>query len=761
MLRCQSGCAHEKIGRRYHVPLFADDEAQPRSLPRASTLSTPEVTSMYEGQSIRVAKHAGGIAELCFDRKGESVNKFDQTTVGELRDATAAILADGSVTGLVVTSAKAVFIVGADIMEFGANFQRSEQEIAAWAYEANHIFNAVEDLPFPTVTAINGIALGGGFEMALATDYRVMSETAVVGLPETKLGIIPGFGGTVRLPRLIGADNAIEWIAGAAQNKPAAALAVRAVDAVVKPEKLLDAAIGLVQQANSGKYDWRARRAQKTGPLKLDMIEQMMVFSTSEAFIAGKAGRHYPAPVSAVKAIQKAAGKSRDDALKIEAAAFAKLAKTPVAAALIGLFLNDQFLKKTAKAQMKGAIDIQQAAVLGAGIMGGGIAYQSASKGTPIIMKDIAEPALALGMSEANKLLSTQVSRKKLTPEKAGAILSTIRPTLNFGDFGGVDIVIEAVVENAKIKKSVLAETESLVKPGTILASNTSSISIDDLATALKAPEHFLGMHFFNPVHKMPLVEVIYGEKTSKAAIGAVVSLATKMGKTPIVVKNCPGFLVNRILSPYFGGWSLLLRDGADFVAVDKVMEKFGWPMGPAYLQDVVGIDTSHHVGEVLAAGYPDRMAATFESALDVMYANKRFGQKNGIGFYKYSTDPKGKPKKDVAADSHELLAKAQPNGRQDFSDEQVIDRLMLPMIIETVRCLDEGIVGSPTEADMGLILGVGFPPHLGGALRYADQLGMATILEKAAQYAHLGKLYEPTESMKQRAADGSTYYAQ
>lgn len=254
---------------------------------------------------------------------------------------------------------------------------------------------------------------------------------------------------------------------------------------------------------------------------------------------------------------------------------------------------------------MKGAVDFKQAAVLGAGIMGGGIAFQSASKGTPIIMKDIADKALDLGMSEANKLLSKQVERKKLTPEKAGAILSTIRPTLNYGDFGNVDIVIEAVVENPKIKKAVLAETETKVKPGTIIASNTSSISIDELATAMQHPENFLGMHFFNPVHKMPLVEVIYAEKTSKEAIATTVALATKMGKTAIVVKNCPGFLVNRILFPYFGGWEHLINAGADFVKVDKVMEAFGWPMGPAYLEDVVGIDTSHHIGPVLAEVIP------------------------------------------------------------------------------------------------------------------------------------------------------------
>lgn len=714
---------------------------------------------MYQGQSIQVAKLDGDIAELCFNNQTDSVNKFDLRTVTELAEATKAIAADGSIKGLLVTSGKDVFIVGADITEFGATFQKSEEEIAAWAFEANHIFNAIEDLPFPSVTAINGIALGGGLEMSLTTDYRLMSNTAQVGLPEVKLGIIPGFGGTVRLPRLIGADNAIEWIAGGEQQKADAALKVHAVDGVVAGDKLKAASLKFLQSAISGHFDWKARRLQKTSKLNLNPLETMMVFGTAKGFIAGKAGKNYPAPVAAVSAIEKAAGKGRDDALKNEAAGFAKLAKTTVADSLIALFLNDQFLKKKAKAASKIAKPVKQAAVLGAGIMGGGIAYQSASKGTPIIMKDIADKALDIGMNEANKLLSAMVDRKKMTPVKAGAVLSTIRPTLNYGDFGNVDIVVEAVVENPKVKKSVLADVEKIVKPGTIIASNTSSISIEDLSTVMQHPENFLGMHFFNPVHKMPLVEVIYASKTSKEAIATTVAYATSMGKTAIVVKNCPGFLVNRILFPYFGGWTQLLRDGADFQKMDKVMETFGWPMGPAYLQDVVGIDTSHHVGDVLAEGYPDRMAKTYRTAMDVMYEAKRFGQKNGVGFYKYTTDPKGKPKKEVDEGTYALIKEVQPDGQKDYSDEEIVDRMMIPMIIETVRCLDESIVETAAEADMGLIMGVGFPPFRGGALKYADTVGLKTIIEKCAKYAALGKLYEPTESMKKMAAEGKLYY--
>lgn len=715
---------------------------------------------MFKGKSISVVvNHEEQIAELCFDREGEAINKFDSRTLVELKDAAAALAAAQGIKGLLVTSAKDVFIVGADITEFGSYFQRSEPEIADGFLLSNAGFNGIEDLPFPTVTAINGLALGGGLEMCLTTDFRVMSSAAQIGFPEVKLGLNPGFGGTVRLPRLIGADNAIEWIAQGAQQKPDAALKMHAVDAVVAPDKLRAASLSLLKQAIEGRYDWKARRAQKMGPLKLNPIEASMVFETAKGFILGQAGKHYPAPIEAVKSIQKAASKSRDDALKVEAQGFARLAKTTQSDALIGLFLNDQFLKKKGKAYAKAGKPIKQAAVLGAGIMGGGIAFVSASRGTPIVMKDIAETQLALGMGEANKLLAKDVERKKSTPEKAGKVLSSIRPTLNYGDFAGVDVVVEAVVENSKVKKSVLAEVEGMVKAGTVLASNTSSISIDDLASALKAPENFLGMHFFNPVHRMPLVEVIYGAKTSKEAIATVVNYASSMGKTPIVVKNCPGFLVNRILFPYFAGWEFALNDGADFVQMDKVMEDFGWPMGPAYLEDVVGIDTSHHVGDVLAAGYPDRMSRTRRTAIDVMYEAKRFGQKNGIGFYKYELDPKGKPKKTADPSTYELLKGVQPNGTRDFGDEEIIDRLMLPMIIETARCLEEGIVESATEADMGLILGIGFPPFRGGALKYCDTLGMKTVIEKCAQYTALGKLYEPTARMQQMAAAGQTYY--
>lgn len=714
---------------------------------------------IYSGSAIRVEALDNGLAELTFDLANESVNKFNAVTVNELAAATDAIKADSSIKGVLVSSAKGVFIVGADITEFGSLFANGEAGVVEWTAKAASVFSAFEDINAPTVVAINGIALGGGFEMCLSCDYRVMSSAAKVGLPEVKLGLFPGFGGTVRLSRVIGIDNAVEWIAGGSEKRPDAALKDGAVDAVVAPELLRDAAIDLLGLAIAGKLDWKAKKAEKLAPVKLNMMEQMMAFNTSMAVVAGKAGSNYPAPVLAVKTMQKHASMTRDDAMKAEAAGFAKAAVTPQANALIGLFMADQSVKKaTKKHSAKSAKAIKQAAVLGAGIMGGGIAYQSASKGTPIIMKDIRSEALDLGMGEATKLLSNQVAKGRLTAPKMGQVLSSIRPTLNYGDFGSVDIVIEAVVENAKVKAAVLSEVEGLVTDDTILASNTSTISITHLAKSLKRPENFVGMHFFNPVHMMPLVEVIRGEKTSDEAVAATVKLAQQMGKTPIVVNDCPGFLVNRVLFPYFGGFDMLVRDGADFQAIDKVMEKFGWPMGPAYLLDVVGIDTGVHAAAVMAEGFPDRMKPDYKSATEIMFDNNRYGQKNGKGFYVYEQDKKGKTKKVVDPTTYELIAPV-VGERKEFEADEIVARLMLPLVNEIARCLEEKIVDTAAEADMALIMGIGFPPFRGGACRYVDQMGIANYLALCEKFAHLGKAYEAPALIKTMAANNQKFF--
>ncbi len=715
---------------------------------------------LFQGKSLTCTLLDGGIADLQFNLQDESVNKFDRQTLNELQQAIAAIKGNAAVKAVVVTSGKDVFIVGADITEFLGLFAQGREQLIKWTKDANAIFTAFEDLPVPTVCAINGICLGGGMEMALVCDYRVMSTKAQVGLPEVKLGLIPGFGGTTRLPRVIGSDNALEWIAAGSQNKADAALKVGAVDAVAEPDKLRAVAIAMAAEAAAGKLKWQAKRAQKTGPLKLNKMESLMAFSTAKAFIGGKAGPNYPAPMEAVNVVEKAARMSRDEALAVEHEGFANVALTSQAEALIGIFLNDQVVKKVAKKAAKAAKPVKQAAVLGAGIMGGGIAYQSASTGTPIVMKDIRTEALDLGMREASKILLKGIEIGKGTPEKMAQTIASITPTLDYAAIKHADIVVEAVVENPKVKDAVLVETEALLRDDAILCSNTSTISIDLLAKNLKRPDKFCGMHFFNPVHKMPLVEVIRGSKTSDETVATVVAWASSMGKSPIVVNNCPGFLVNRVLFPYFHGFSLLLKDGADFTAVDKLMEKFGWPMGPAYLLDVVGIDTAVHAAHVMAEGFPDRMKKEFKDSIEVLFEAKRLGQKNGKGFYVYSEDKKGKPKKDVDPATYELI-KGVVADKREFDKQEIIDRMMIPMIIETVRCLEEKIVGTAAEADMGLVYGIGFPPFRGGALKYLDSVGLANFVARCDQFKALGKLYEPTATMREMAAKNAKYYGQ
>ena len=716
---------------------------------------------IYQGNSLSVSLLEDGIAKLSYDNQKESVNKFDQATVQEFAEAVAALEQASEVKGLIVTSGKKVFIAGADITEFVGNFKKPENEIAAWVFEINKTFNRFEDLPFPKVAAINGAAMGGGTEMTLVCDYRVMSDKASIGLPEVKLGIFPGFGGSVRLPRIIGIDNALEIIATGEAQKPAAALKVGMVDAVVSAEQLEASAIDLVKKCIKGELDWKARHNEKLSPVKLNPLEQAMAFNSAKGVLFAKANpAQYPAPKIALEAIEKHVNLPRDKALEVEAASFAKAAKTPQAESLVGLFLNDQAVRKLVKQHTAKAHDIKEAAVLGAGIMGGGIAYQAASKGLPIIMKDIKSEQLDLGMSEASKHLASGMKRGKITPEIMGQTLSRIRPTLNYGDFGETDIVIEAVVENPKVKHAVLKEVEGLVKKDCILASNTSTISITYLASVLERPENFVGMHFFNPVHRMPLVEVIRGEKSSEEAIATTVALAEKMGKVPVVVNDCPGFLVNRVLFPYFGAFDLLMKEGADFQHIDKVMEKFGWPMGPAYLIDVVGLDTGVHGAEVMAEGFPDRMKPDYKGSIAALFEANRLGQKNGVGFYKYEVDKKGKPAKKADPATLEVLKSVVADSKP-FEDQEIVDRMMLALCNETVRCLEDNIVATPAEADVAMIMGIGFPPFRGGPCRYIDQVGLDNYLALCEKYAYLGKAYEAPQKIRDMAAKGETFYPQ
>ncbi len=708
---------------------------------------------LYRGKSIRVELLAQNIAELCFDREGEAINKFDRSTVEELKAATAAIRAAAGVRGVLVTSSKNVFIVGADIFEFATLFSQPEAEIAAFIASQNLAFSGLEDLPVPVVTAINGFAFGGGLEQTLASDYRVMAAGAQIGLPEVGLGLFPGYGGTVRLPRLAGLGVAIAWITDGKPRSAEAALAAAVVDATAPAEELRTGALDLLERTIAS-GEWRARRERRHGPFTLD---QPALDAARKQFV--KSAAHYPAPLAAVELMADCASLGRDAALLQENHAFARIAHTQAAASMVQQFVNDQFIKGKGKAYAKIARPLRQAGVLGAGIMGGGIAYTSAVRGVPVVMKDIAEKALDLGISEARKLLDKQVEAGRMQAGKAETVLASIRPTLDYDGIESVDVVVEAVVENLGVKKQVLADVERRVRTDAIIASNTSSLSIGEIATALERPENFVGMHFFNPVPVMPLVEVIRGAKTSDVAAATVAGYAAAMGKTPIVVQDCPGFLVNRILIAYMLGYLRALHDGADYLAIDAVMEKFGWPMGPAYLQDVIGMDTMKHVVEIIAAGYPDRYLSDFPLATALLAGRNRLGQKNGLGFYRYETDPKGKPKKLIDPETAKLLATLQPQGQREFSEAEIVDRLMLPMMVEAAICLEQGVAASAAEIDTALVLGLGFPRYAGGALKYSDWLGLAEVVRRCDQHAALSPLYQATAGMRAMAAAGERYF--
>ncbi|MFW1563083.1 fatty acid oxidation complex subunit alpha FadB [Vibrio parahaemolyticus] len=714
---------------------------------------------IYQADTLQVKEIQDGIAELSFCSP-KSVNKLDLATLESLDKALDALTSHQGLKGLMLTSDKDAFIVGADITEFLGLFAKTDAELDQWLQFANSIFNKLEDLPVPTISVLKGHTLGGGCECVLATDMRIGDKTTSIGLPETKLGIMPGFGGCVRLPRVIGADSAMEIITQGKACRADEALKIGLLDAVVETDALYESALQTLTSAINEKIDWQARRKQKTSPLTLSKLESMMSFTMAKGLVAQVAGPHYPAPMTAVITIEEGARFARNEALDIERKYFVKLAKSEEAKALVGLFLNDQYIKGIAKKAAKSASkDTERAAVLGAGIMGGGIAYQSALKGVPVLMKDIAQPSLDLGMTEASKLLNKRLAQGRIDGFKMAGILASITPSLHYAGIENSDVIVEAVVENPKVKATVLSEVESHVGEDTVITSNTSTIPINLLAQSLKRPENFCGMHFFNPVHRMPLVEIIRGEKTSDETINRVVAYAAKMGKSPIVVNDCPGFFVNRVLFPYFGGFSMLLRDGADFTKVDKVMErKFGWPMGPAYLLDVVGIDTAHHAQAVMAEGFPERMGKQGRDAIDALFEANKYGQKNGNGFYSYTIDKKGKPKKTFTEDILLVLADVCAD-KQEFDEQTIIQRMMIPMINEVVLCLQEGIIATPQEADMALVYGLGFPPFRGGVFRYLDSVGIAEFVEMAKHHAGLGAMYHVPQMLIDMAAKGESFY--
>ena len=714
---------------------------------------------LFAGQCFKMDYIEPGIAELVFDSAGK-VNVLSQAAVGELHEAGSVLAREENLKGLMIRSAKKDFCLGADITEFTGLFASEDQtELLEKVKKANDAMNALEDLNVPVVAAINGNALGGGCELTLTADFRILSESAKIGLPEVKLGIIPGWGGTVRLPRIVGVEKAIELVTASKITKAADAQTFNLADAVVPEEALQEGALATLKKAIAGELNWQARKEERRSPMKLSELERTMAFTTAAGLVAKAAGKFYIAPMAALKNMQSNVACHRDEALAFETKAFAKCAGSDVAKSLIGLYLSDTAVKATARKLIGKEQAPETAAIIGAGIMGGGIAYQSASRGLRVTMKDIAQSALDLGMSEATKLLLKKVDKKRMKPAQMAEVLNRIVPTLHDAPVSDADVVVEAVVERMDIKQAVLKHLEQVTEGKAFLASNTSTLPITQMAEALDKPENFCGMHFFNPVPLMPLVEVIRGEKTSDETIAKVVAYAQKIGKTPIVVGDCPGFYVNRLLVPYFHAFNTLLLEGADMNAIDMAMEKvYGWPMGPAYLVDVVGMDTAVHVMNTMNAGYPDRMKLPEVNLFKLMNDENRLGQKNKKGFYQHELDRRGRMKKQPCENAAALLADVCP-ATKAFETEEIIERMMLPMLFEAVRALDDGIISSVEDGDMAMIYGAGFPPFRGGLFRYMDALGLDKVVELSEKYKLLGELYSAPASLRTMAAEGKTYY--
>jgi 3-hydroxyacyl-CoA dehydrogenase/enoyl-CoA hydratase/3-hydroxybutyryl-CoA epimerase/enoyl-CoA isomerase len=715
---------------------------------------------IYSGEALSITKTDNGVAHLVFDRKSGSVNKFDRLTVDELKAALDKLDAAPKVTGLIVSSAKKAFLVGADITEFTAMFSRPDDKVAENLRHNGDNFRRLESLVYPVVVAIDGFALGGGLEFCLACDIRIASESARIGLPETGLGILPGWGGTTRLPRIAGVQTALEWITSAGQYDARAALDAGVVNFIVPTEELMSKAAAVLADCQSGVLDYQAARAKKETSAAETVAESKAIGEEWSANVASKFGVHYPAPGLALKSVLQGLNKSLDEALEIERQCFVAACKTDQAKALVGNFLSDQYLMNCAKERAGNvAAPAALAGVLGAGIMGGGIAYQSALTGTPAIMKDIVQDGLDLGMREAASLLSRLVKKGRMTEDKKAAVLASITPALEYGDdFKKVDVLVEAVVENIKVKHKVLTDVETRISPSAIICSNTSTLPITELAEPLARPQQFCGMHFFNPVHAMLLVEIIRGAETSEETINRAVAYALSLKKKPIVVNDCPGFLVNRVLFAYFAGFLRLIHDGADYEAVDQAMEKWGWPMGPAYLADVVGLDTMQHCDNVLAEAYARRFSRDFKSWYQVAIDHGGLGQKNGKGFYTYSVveGRRSKAVNDEVKTSITALAKP----AKAFTEAEMVERIMVPMAIEMAYALEENIVASPEEADIALLYGVGFPRFRGGVARWMDAVGLQAFCDMADKYAgELGPLYEVTARQREMAANGETYY--
>ncbi len=693
---------------------------------------------------------------VTFDLPDKKVNTLGQAVLMELAALLGQLAKRTDLRGLLFRGGKpGNFIAGADLNELGALAYAPKEQVLKGIQFGHSLYQSLSQLPFPTIALIDGNCMGGGTELVLSMDERLVSKSpqTKIALPEVKVGLLPAWGGTQRLPRLIGVHAAVEMICSGEPIDAAKAVALGFAFDAVPAEKLVEEGERLLDYlVESGQ--WRTRRTEREQPVGLTDDQAMFLFAAAEGFVKGKTKGQYPAPLAALKAIREGCNKTLEDGLKAEAEAALEVVGSPISANLIGVFFMSQRLARdpgVSDASVKPR-DVHRIGVLGAGQMGAGIATAHARSGIPTVMVDVDDARVGAGMAKAQEVVMSRIKIGRASPMDMANMLALLNTSTGHAPLADCDVVIEAVTENEKVKTATYRELAKVLKPGAILASNTSTISITRMAESSPDPARFIGMHFFYPVDRMELVEVIRGEKTSDETVATIVALAKRIRKTAIVVKDCPGFLVNRVLFPYMNEALLLLSEGASMDAIDKAATKFGMPMGPIALEDFVGLDTACFAGHVMLAAYPDRAVPT--PILDALVKGGRLGQKSGAGFRKYG--PKGKAETDPAVDS---LLQSHRTGDHVPTDAEINDRLFLSMFLEATRVLEEGIVRDPSDVDMGLIYGIGFPPYKGGILRWADAEGAGKILERLGAYSSLGKRFEPTETLKKLAASGGRFY--
>lgn len=744
-------------------------------------MTEPMNTEIFRLENLVSTQTAGELKlwTLTFDLPGEKVNKFSKKVMDDFENVVLPQLEkmgkDGRIDVLVLLSGKPQnFIAGADIDLIMAT--KTAEEAAGLARKGQLCLERWEDLPFPTVAVIDGPALGGGCELSLSCTAIVASDHPAtrIGLPETMLGVIPGMGGCIRLPRKVGLATALDIILAGKSLNGERAFKAGLADAFFPRQNFQESAIRWVKnQVKALKAGERLGREPKLGGmggamgtvLEKTPIGRSVMFNQAREGVMSKTRGNYPAPLAAIDVIKETGGhygprilgEARKRAMEAEAKAFGELAAGEISKNLIRIFFLTEGVKKSkglASGSVAEAYPVHAAAVLGAGVMGGGIAQLLADKEIPVRMRDITNAALVAGIQAATRIFQSSLKKRRIDKRQYLQKLNHIAPVLDYSGFRSADVVVEAVVENMDIKKKVFQELEAQVKDSCVIASNTSSLSISEMQTAFRVPSRFVGMHFFNPVHKMPLVEVIRGKKSSDEAVSTIFQFSKKIGKTPIVVKDSPGFLVNRILGPYMNEAVYLVSDGAPIPELDKALVKFGMPMGPLELIDEVGIDVAEKVAHVFNDAFGERMKPA--NLNQKVIAAGHLGKKNSKGLYLYEA---GGRNKNFDPAIYETMGVEPQSGK--VSSEEMVERCMLAMINEAAMCLDEGIVETPDELDLGMIMGTGFPPFRGGLLRYADTLGPHRIVEKLRKYeAQCGLRFKPSDAILKRAESGTKFYS-